>query len=71
VIDKTKNEALAIEYASLIAGQIVQEQIDNGQGSDVVKWRPEAYHAFVESAVTAFVERMQELKGVNDVPAGQ
>jgi len=67
VIDKTRNEALAIEYATLVAGQIVQEQIDNGQGSDVAKWRPEAYHAFVESAISAFVERLQELK---NVPAG-
>jgi len=70
VIDKTKNEALAIEHAALVAGQIVQEQIDAGHGSDVARWQPEAYHAFVESAVTAFVERMQELKGVGDVPAG-
>lgn len=66
MIDKTKNEAQAIEYAALMAGEIISEQVANGIGSDIAKWTPEAYHAFVEAAITAFVERMQELKGVAD-----
>jgi hypothetical protein len=63
VIDKTRHEAEAIEYAALVAGQIVTEQVTNGVGSDLARWTPEAYHALIESAITAFVERLQELKG--------
>lgn len=62
MIDKTKNEALALEYAGLMAGEFVQEQISKGAGTDLARWTPEAYHCLIECAVTAFVERMQELK---------
>jgi len=64
VIDKTKNEALAIEYAGLAAGQFIQEQIANGLGSDLSKWPRDAYLVMIECAITGFVERMQELKNV-------
>lgn len=62
MIDKTKNEAQAIEYAALVAGEIIGEQIANGVGSDLSRWSRDAYLAFVESAISAFVERLQELK---------
>jgi len=66
VIDKTRNEAQAIEYAALVAGQFINEQVSNGNGTDLSRWTPEAYHCLIECAITAFVERMQELKGVPD-----
>lgn len=62
MIDKTRNEALAIEYAALMAGEIINEQVSRGVGSDLARWTPEAYHALIEAAITAFVERLQELK---------
>ena len=64
MIDKTRNEALAIEHAGITAGQFVQEMIDGGYGSDITKWPRDAYATFVECAITGFVERMQELKHV-------
>lgn len=66
MIDKTRNEALAIEHAALVAGEIVTEQVARGVGSDLARWTPEAYHALIESAITAFVERLQELKAVEN-----
>jgi hypothetical protein len=67
VIDKTRSEALAIEHAGLVASEFVQERIAEGLGSDIAQWPRDAYFVFVECAITAFVERMQELK---NVPAG-
>ena len=64
MIDKTKNEAQALEYASLNAGQFMSEQVGNGLGTDLAKWPRDAWAALVECAVTGFVERMQELKNV-------
>lgn len=64
MIDKTRNEALAIEYAALMAGELISEQVANGAGSDLARWTPEAYHALIEVAITAFVEHMQELARV-------
>lgn len=64
MIDKTKNEALALEHGSVFAGQFAQEMIDNGYGSDMAKWPRDAWMALIEAAVTGFVERMQELKNV-------
>lgn len=66
MIDKTKNEAQALEFASLYAGQFMQEQLTNGLGTDLAKWPREAWGALVECAVTGFVERMQELKNVSE-----
>lgn len=62
MIDKTRNEALAIEYAGLMVGEFIQEQITKGLGSDLAHWPRDAYLVMVECAITAFVERMQELK---------
>ena len=64
MIDKTKNEALAIEYASVTAGEFAQEMIAQGYGSDIAKWPREAWMTLMECAITGFVERMQELKNV-------
>lgn len=66
MIDKTRNEALAIEYGALRAGEIVNEAISQGIGTDLAKWTPEVWHALIEAAITGFVERMQELKAVPD-----
>jgi hypothetical protein len=67
VIDKTKNEALALEHASLYAGEFMQEQAAS-LGTDLAKWPRDAWMTLVECAVTGFVERMQELK---NVPSGE
>lgn len=64
MIDKTRNEALAIEYASITAGEFMQEMISKGYGSDIARWPREAWMTLMEVAVTGFVERMQELKNV-------
>lgn len=64
MIDKTRNEALAIEYGALRAGEIVNEAISQGLGTDLAQWTPDVWHAMVEAAITGFVERMQELKNV-------
>ena len=68
MIDKTRMEAEAIEYAGYVTGQFIDEQIANGMGSDFAKWPPEIYFGMVEVSVTAFVERMQELKASVDEP---
>ena len=65
MIDKTKNEAQAIEYAALMASEVINEQIGLGMIA-LQRWDRDAYHAVIEAAITAFVERMQELKGVAD-----
>lgn len=62
MIDKTKNEAQAIEYAALMASEVINEQIGLGV-IDLKRWDADAYHTFIEAAITAFVERLQELKG--------
>lgn len=66
VIDKTKMEAEAIEYAGKMGGEIINEFFSKGIGGDIYKWTPEQYAEFVEGIITGFVERMQELKVAMD-----
>ena len=65
MIDKTKNEAQALEFASLYAGQFMTEQAGK-IGTDIAKWPRDAWAALIECAVTGFVEGMQELKNVSE-----
>lgn len=64
MIDKTRNEALAIERAGITAGEFIQELISQGAGSNLAEWDRDTYFAFIEVVVTSFVETMQELKSV-------
>ena len=57
------NEAQALEYASLYAGQFIEAHAHE-IGTDLAKWPKEAWMQMIECAVTGFVERMQELKNV-------
>ena len=66
MIDKTKNEALALEHSSVMAGEFMAEMAGNGLGTDLAKWPRDAWMALMECAVTGFVERMQELKAAPD-----
>lgn len=70
MIDKTNNEVHALEYAKQMAGEVIEEAIARGEGSDVSKWTFERYGQFVEAAIDAFHDRLQGLamNNKNGVP---
>lgn len=61
MIDKTNNESLALQYAGIMAGEVIEEAISAGEGSDVAKWTGDRYRAFIEAVVDAFQDRLQGL----------
>lgn len=61
MIDKTNNEVIAMQYAKTMAGEVIEEAIANGEGSDLSNWSYERYEQFVEACVDAFQDRLQGL----------
>ncbi len=67
MINKTKMEAESIEHAGRRAGEFIESlMLNTSCGSDLSKWTPEVYTEFIEITITAFVERMQEIKIATD-----
>lgn len=61
MINKSKMEAEAIEYAGKKVGLYIEECMSGGVGSDLAQWPPQIYCVFIDKVCSAFVERMQEL----------
>lgn len=67
MIDKTKNEQLAMENAAANAGEFIEDIISHGGTSDFATWTPEQFMDFVECVVDGFAYKMVEL-GTADKP---
>ena len=61
MIDKTSNEVLAVGNAKQTAGEVIDEAISAGEGSDVAKWTFERYAQFIEAAIDGYQDRLQVL----------
>ena len=59
---KTRMEREALEYAVGKSGEFFERVEAGGNSTDPSTWTPEVFAALIEETVTAFVERMQELK---------
>lgn len=66
---KTRMEREALEYAVGKSGEFIEKVEAGGSSTDMATWTPEVYAAYVEETVTAFVERMQQLKKAIDEDA--
>lgn len=67
MIDKTKNEELAMDHAAEMAGEFIENIIAHGGTSDFATWTPDQFMSFIECVVDGFAYKMVEL-GTKDKP---
>lgn len=61
MFDRTKHEELALDYAVKNSGEVVEELMTQGVGSDLAKWSEADYRRFVTAAVEGYSDKLRAI----------